>query len=347
VDTGPLNILEWTSAELAGEFNRRYGKGAYHARAVYRHVFRSGPPRLDSLPELNASPGLLERVKTDLVFPTGRVVGWSSEEGVIKFVTRLGDGFDIESVIIPRPGRYTVCVSSQAGCRMGCAFCQTARLGFHRNLTVPEIVGQVLSAKQVFGIPVRNVVFMGMGEPLDNPDAVLRAVRILSDPIGLGIGIRHMTVSTVGLPDQIRALAAVDGPGFNLAVSLNAADARTRSRIMPVNRRWPLPELKAALLDYSLKRVQAVFIEYVLISGVNDGRGAARQLCRWLKPLRTKINVIPLNPTPAGRFQAPSEPEVDRFCGWLAKEGLFVRRRSARGRTVAAACGQLGGARQG
>ena len=272
----------------------------------------------------------------------------AEEDGLIKFVTRLDDGLCIESVIIPMSSYSTVCVSSQVGCKMGCAFCETGSNGFYRNLDTEEIVEQIYTARFHFGYEIRNVVIMGMGEPLDNFDNVTQTIRIISDQRGLNIAKRHITVSTVGMAEGLRKLAGLGWQDLKLAISLNAPNDKIRSRIMPINHTFPMGRLRQALMDYPLKRKSAIFIEYVLIKGLNDTRESARQLAEYLKPLKTKVNLIPVNPnTYAGsRFETPSQEDMNRFYGWLTENGLFVRKRTARGLGLMAACGQLGGRNQ-
>lgn len=341
----PLNILKLTYTELVDELQRRYDKGAYHAAALYRAVFRDGNPDLSTVEAFARSPKLIDRLEKDLEAHPGRVSRIVKDAGLIKFTTRLDDGFDIESVIIPMANRFTVCISSQAGCRMGCAFCETGRRGFHRNLKVEEIVGQVYAAKFILGAGIRNVVFMGMGEPLDNAARVLQAIRILSDPRGMNIANRHITLSTVGLADTIHSLSKRNDPTFHLAVSLNAPNDRIRSKMMPINRKYPMHMLKAALMEYPLKGTEVLFIEYVLIKNVNDAQEHARELSEFLQPLKAKVNIIPLNPTPESPFSAPSDTDTDRFCERLRSQGLVVGKRARKGHSIMAACGQLGGIR--
>ena len=260
-------------------------------------------------------------------------------------MTRLDDGLCIESVIIPMSSYSTVCISSQVGCKMGCAFCETGNNGFYRNLNTEEIIGQIHTARFHFGYEIRNVVFMGMGEPLDNFDNVIRAIGIISDQRRLNIARRHITVSTAGMAEGLHKLAASGGRDVKLAVSLNASNDTIRSRIMPINLAYPMRTLRQALIDYPLKRKSAILIEYVLIKGLNDSQESARQLAEYLKPLRTKVNLIPVNPGTYAdcRFETPSREDVNRFYGWLTENGLFVRKRTARGLCLMAACGQLGG----
>lgn len=265
---------------------------------------------------------------------------------LIKFVQQRPDGLEIESVIIPMSGRErtwkTLCVSSQVGCAMGCTFCETGQLGKLAQLSAGEIVGQVVAARRHFDADIRNVVFMGMGEPFDNFDEVIQAVRVLTDPAGLSMGMSHVTLSTVGRVEGIRRLAALGWRRINLAVSLNAPNDEIRSRIMPINRIEPMAMLREALLAYPLRKNQFLMIEYVLIPGVNDAREHAEELAEYLRPVRCCVNVIPYNPRRESPYEVPSEAQVWAFLDWLEAAGQFCKRRGTKGRDFMAACGQLG-----
>jgi 23S rRNA (adenine2503-C2)-methyltransferase len=337
-----VNVLALTLDELTREVARRYGKGAFHADAVYREVFRHGSLSLAGVEAFSKSGDLGSRVERDLHLPSCRVTGQHAEGGVIKFVSTLADGHTIESVIIPARGRTTLCVSSQVGCRWGCRFCATGRMGLVRNLGTDEIVWQVYAARFLLCHRVDNIVFMGMGEPLDNFENVVQAVRVLSDQHGFDIARRHMTLSTAGHADGIRKLAAANLPALRLAVSINAARNTLRSRLMPINQTYPLERLKDELRAFPLGRKGVVFVEYVLLAGINDTREDAAQLARFLEGLPVRVNVIPYNGPGAGDYVAPAEDQVRRFRAWLEEEKLFTRTRRSRGRGVMAACGQLG-----
>jgi len=244
--------------------------------------------------------------------------------------------------VLPMETHDTVCVSSQVGCRLGCVFCETGRLGLVRQLSVEEIVGQVYTARQRYGQRIRNVVFMGMGEPLDNFDNVIQAVRVLSDQRGMDIAQRYITVSTAGRVDGIIRLAALAMPHLKLAVSLNAPNDRLRARLMPIANAVPLARLQATLKSYPLKKGYDLMVAYVLMPGVNDRPEHARQLSDWLAPLRAKVNLIPYNPGSDGRFESPDEAQLGAFRQRLIALGVNVQQRSPRGRTLMAACGQLG-----
>jgi len=285
-------------------------------------------------------------VEGELVAAIAPVVRDQHDGELIKFIQRLPSGLETESVIIPMKGRKrawrTLCVSSQVGCAMGCTFCETAQLGRLANLSAGEIVGQVVAARRIYAAEIRNVVFMGMGEPFDNFDHVIQAVRVLTDPMGLSLGKAHVTISTVGRTEGIRRLAALGWRRINLAVSLNAPNDEIRSRIMPVNRVEPMAALRDALLAYPLRTCQFFMIEYVLIPGVNDAAEHARELVEYLRPIKCCLNVIPYNPRCDSPWPAPLEEDVVRFIEQVESAGQFVKRRLTKGRDFMAACGQLG-----
>jgi 23S rRNA (adenine2503-C2)-methyltransferase len=292
------------------------------------------------------------------------VVRRRREGGLVKFAQQLSDGAVIESVIVPMrqreagKGRTTLCVSTQAGCRMGCVFCATGQGGFRRNLTPEEICGQIAAAESLGPRP-DNLVFMGMGEPLDNFDNLVAAIRRLieSRPArgerSRAYSTRQMIVSTCGLVPGIERLAAAGWRRLVIAVSLNAPNDEIRSRLMPVNRRYPMAVLRQALLDYPL-RGRIFMAEYVLFRGVNDRREHAKELAEYLRPFRACVNLIAWNPLGQARgrgrpavagFQSPTAAEVERFKRWLNAEGQYARRREAKGRRIRAGCGQLAGAK--
>jgi 23S rRNA (adenine2503-C2)-methyltransferase len=337
-----LRLLEFTYENLKQAFNDRYAKGPFLAAALYREFYKNLNPAAWQAPAIQASPGLAAQLERDLTFTPGTVVDEVCREGVVKFVTRLKDDQRIESVLLPMETHATLCVSSQVGCRMGCRFCETARMGLVRQLSVEEIVGQVYTARRRFGRDVRNVVFMGMGEPFDNFDHVIQAVRVLSDQRGLDIAPRYITVSTAGRLDGIAKLARQGMPHLKLAISLNAADDDLRDRLMPLNRRAPLDRLQEALAAYPLKKGYELMVAYVLMPGINDGDEQLTALTRWLAPLRAKVNLIPFNPGTASPYRSPTDAELERFRRKLIDAGVNVQKRAPRGRDMMAACGQLG-----
>lgn len=271
----------------------------------------------------------------------------SSDGLTRKFLLQLADGQTIETVIMGYPRRFTACVSTQAGCAMGCIFCATGQMGFVRNLGAGEIVAQVLTAQRALralraetGSCVRNVVLMGMGEPLNNYDAVIRALEIICDSRGLNIAARRITISTVGIVPGILRLAREQQP-YNLAVSLHGTTDAERVALVPASRRWPLAELLAACRVYSEKTGRRIFFEWTLIAGTNDSPSHAEQLAAALEGINAHVNLIPLNLT-SGFAGAPSSTAaVDEFQGALRASGLPATIRQRRGIDVAAGCGQL------
>jgi 23S rRNA (adenine2503-C2)-methyltransferase len=337
-----LDLMEMTYPELVETFRCRYGKGHVLAAELYREFFKRLNRDAWQATRLSDSKGLADRLAADMRTDPGEVVDEIRQDGVIKFVTRLGDNHRIESVVLPMETHETVCVSSQVGCRMGCDFCETARMGLVRQLSVTEIVGQVFAARQRRKRPIRNVVFMGMGEPFDNFENVIQAIRVLSDQRGLDIAQRYITVSTAGRIDGIARLAALKMAHLKLAVSLNAPNDRLRERLMPVARAAPLAALQTALRDYPLKKGVDWMVAYVVMAGLNDGPAHARQLADWLAPLRAKVNLIPYNPGRNRRYRTPDPERMETFRRLLLDRGVNVQQRSTRGRDLMAACGQLG-----
>ena len=337
-----MEILEHTFTSLCGVLKRRYGRGSGDAQAILRQVHRAGNTRFRDAPQFRRYADVALRFEKELSLTLPEEVDRRCEGETTKLLFRLGDGNQIESVLVPMARYTTICVSSQVGCRMGCAFCQTAKMGFVRQLNTGEMVAQIFWAKHVARVPIRNVVFMGMGEPLDNFANLAKTLAVITDQRGLDIAPRHITVSTVGLASGIRQLAALGLPLLNLAVSLNAPNDTLRNHLMPVNRHTPLAHLQALLKSYPLHHRNAHLISYVLIPGVNDLRRHADELAHFVAPLRAKVNLIPFNPSPQTPYRAPETEELERFRKRLVTKGVFVRRRTPKGQAILAACGQLG-----
>jgi 23S rRNA (adenine2503-C2)-methyltransferase len=257
---------------------------------------------------------------------------------------RLHDGSEVETVLMEHHGgRNTVCISSQAGCAYACAFCATGQAGFTRNLSATEIFDQArYFARQLArdGRKITNVVYMGMGEPLANMDNVMASVAMLNDPHGFGLGHRHITISTVGLVDKIDRFAEARTQ-VNLAISLHAPTDATRSKIMPVNRKWSTAELMAAVERYIGKTNRKVFFEYVMLAGVNDSDEHARDLAKLMRGPLYHVNVIPYNSTPDAALRGSDEQRIWAFAKILEQHGVAVTVRTPMGRDIAAACGQL------
>jgi 23S rRNA (adenine2503-C2)-methyltransferase len=312
--------------------DRLAGETSFRARQVWHGLYRRGlrPEEMTDLPR-----GLRARLADELPPSLRLVAERRSADGTVKWLWDAG----VETVLMPYPDRATVCVSSQAGCAMGCSFCATGQGGFARHLTTGEILEQVVHARrQASPRRLSNVVFMGMGEPLANYDRVWAAVeRVNGD---LGISARHITVSTVGLVPGIRRLGREPLP-VNLAVSLHAADDAKRNRLVPANRRYPISELMEACRQYLAAKGRRLSFEWALISGVNDGPGDARGLAGLARPLGAHVNLIPLNPTPGYPATGTAPAGVRAFRDELARLGVNVTVRRNRGGDIEAACGQL------
>lgn len=347
-------LVGLTFAEYAEWARNRVGHHDRFHRAAYRHLLATGrfaPAETDLWQEAEAaSPGVMARLmagvpEAQVPCATDRREAEDPVRGrTIKVLARLTDGSEVESVLIPMGSErhHTVCVSSQVGCKMGCTFCHTATMGLIRSLSAHEIVGQVVTVAAATGVRPRNLVFMGMGEPLDNPEAVGQAVRVLTDPSAFGLAHRHVTVSTVGRADVLPHLANYGLDRINLAVSLTAANDALRSELMPVNRAHPLADLKQALLHVQVRPGRRILISCVVIPGVTDSPGAVADLVAWCRDLPVLINLIPFNPIPSRPWRAPSEPEVFAVRDLLDQAGIPVRLRLTKGDGVMAACGQLG-----
>jgi 23S rRNA (adenine2503-C2)-methyltransferase len=326
------------SVEELAALLAEWGEPAYRARQVWDGLYRRRAP-LDDLTDIGRP--LRERLAEALPLALAPCHTGSADRGeTLKWLWAAGDGASVETVLMRYPDRATVCVSSQAGCAMGCTFCATGQAGFERHLTTGEIVEQVVRAQHDSPQRVGNVVFMGMGEPLANYDATWAAVVRLHDD--LGISARHLTVSTVGVVPGMRRLAAERLP-VTLAVSLHAPDDALRDELVPLNRRYPLDEVLGAARDYLAASGRRLTFEYAMIGGVNDAPAQADALARRLRGFSpaAHVNLIPLNPTPG--FGAPASPprRVMVFAERLRQGGVGATVRRNRGTEIDAACGQL------
>ena len=337
-----MEILGKTLQQVTDIFKRRYQKGEYHASAIYREVFKRGNLDYTGAQEFQKSPIFCHMLENLVTISPGQVVDQFKQGNLTKFITRLKDGQKIESVIIPMRNYQTLCVSSQIGCRMGCRFCETGKMGFARDLEPHEIVGQLFNAKFILGQDIQNIVFMGMGEPLDNFDSVIQAIMILSEQKGFDIALRHITLSTAGLISKIEQLNGLGLQRLRLAVSINAADDKTRSFLMPVNQSAPLKKLRQVLEHYRLPKRGSFLFEYILINGLNDRPEDAVKLAEFIGQLPVRLNVIPYNPVDGFNFTTPSDDAVNRFSDTLTKNGIFVVKRWSKGSSLGAGCGQLG-----
>ncbi len=262
-------------------------------------------------------------------------------DGTIKYLLETTDGQQIESVLLDQNGRKTICLSTQIGCRLGCKFCATGYLKFQRNLTAGEIIDQADTISADSNCKINNLVYMGMGEPLDNYENTLKAVRILSEQSGKKIGIRRQTISTIGLPDGIRKLADEDIYP-RLAVSLHAADDNLRKQIVPAANKYPLPQLINAMKYYQQKTERRITIEYCMMDNINDSLDYAEKLIKLLRVLHVSFNLIEYNPHPGSDFQSSPKERIKAFKDILMQSGFEAIIRYRRGRSIKAACGQLG-----
>src|SRR5215208_5702541 len=331
-----LNMLPSDAEELLRSFAVEHGVKPFRGSQVARHLWQNPA---DTFAATTDVPGAC-RVLLDEHFALPRLtlaMRQTSSDGTEKFLFRLDDGEFIETVAIPEGKRLTLCISSQAGCALQCAFCATGAMGFTRNLDPHEIAGQVREMRLLDpAIPVTNIVFMGMGEPLMNWKAVDTALTILNDPNGLGIGARHITISTVGVLPGIVALAARPEQ-FRLAISIHAPTDDLRRQLMPVNTKFPLAQVIEAAKVFDRR----VTFEYVMLGGVNDAVEHAIQLAQLARECRAFVNLIPLHPGGARGFSPTPADRIRAFAKELRSHGVEVAVRKSRGIDIAAACGQL------
>lgn len=317
------------------------GSPRFHARHIFQWIHKRGVTDFGLMTDLGrALRGRLEataRIDTPLAVRTER-----SSDGTTKFLLRLADGKQIESVYIPDTPAHTFCLSTQVGCAMRCAFCLTGKMGIDRNLTAGEIAGQVRVLARELGMLGRrfNIVLMGMGEPLHNYDETMKALYILADEHGLNVSPRRVTLSTVGVLPALERLAT-EPLMPNLAISLHSTTEDQRDMLVPINRKYGLKELLDACRRFPLKRRERITFEYVMLRDVNDTPEDARRLVKLLNGIKGKINLLPLNEAAGIPFERPSDDRVNAFARLLSERGLAVSVRKSRGRDIRAACGQL------
>ena len=341
-----VNLLDFDAAGLSAYF-AELGEKPFRARQVLRWMHRSGQSDFDAMTDIARS--LREKLKAEAeIVPPAVVSDKLSDDGTRKFLFDVGGGNAVETVFIPEDDRGTLCVSTQAGCALDCAFCSTGKQGFNRNLTAAEIIGQLWQANRALGArpdgerAVSNVVLMGMGEPLANFDNSVTALRLMLDDNAYGLSRRRVTVSTSGLVPVMDRLR--DACPVALAVSLHAPDDGLRDELVPINRKYPLRELMAACQRY-LEKAPRDFVtfEYVMLDGVNDSDEHARRLLRLTRDVPCKFNLIPFNPFPGSPFRRSPSPRIRRFAEILMNAGIVTTTRKTRGEDIDAACGQLAG----
>jgi len=315
----------------------KLGHPNFRGKQIADWMYRKGTHDISSMTNLPAS--LRGQLSIETTLTRSEVVRESSSsDGTTKFLLRLSDNETIESVLLPYPDRVSVCVSSQVGCLAGCLFCATAECGLVRNLSSGEIVDQVLTLQERGGSRVTHVVFMGMGEPLLNLKNVLKAIDILNKEVG--ISMRRLSISTVGITPAIRKLAKMDLQ-LTLAVSLHAPDDELRRKLIPLAAKFPLNELIQACGDYAEHTKRRITFEYLLLSGINDSPSQAHALAKLLKGMLCHVNLIPYNEVSGKKFKRPSRAAVEAFRLTLQQEGVEVTQRMERGHSVSGACGQL------
>ncbi|HEY4305603.1 MAG TPA: 23S rRNA (adenine(2503)-C(2))-methyltransferase RlmN [Gemmatimonadaceae bacterium] len=335
--TNLLNLTPAAAREELERFLARIGQPAYRARQIVKHLWQNPAASFMAMTDLPLN--LREQLDGAYTLPRLEIAArQKSSDGTEKFLFKLFDNEGIETVAIPEGDRVTLCISSQAGCALQCAFCATGAMGFTRNLTMFEIAGQVREMRMLADGPINitNVVFMGMGEPLMNWKSVDATLTTLNDPAGLGIGARHITISTVGVLPGIVALGERPEQ-FRLAISIHAPNDGLRQELMPINTKFPLAQVIEAAKVFDRR----VTFEYVMLGGVNDGEEHAIQLANLARDCKAFVNLIPLHPGGAQGFTPSPTERIIKFARWLKKAGVEVAVRKSRGIDIAAACGQL------
>jgi 23S rRNA (adenine2503-C2)-methyltransferase len=319
----------------------RLGHPRFHGRQIFQWIHKRGETDVGLMSDLSRE--MREQLADEFDIGTPEVIRKErSSDGTTKLLLRLADGSQIESVFIPDTPSQTFCISTQVGCAMKCAFCLTGKMGIDRNLTAGEIAGQVrVLARELQMLDVRfNIVLMGMGEPLHNYEATMKALRILNDEHGLAVSPRRITLSTVGVLPALERLAT-EPVMPNLAISLHSTTEDQRDALVPINRKYGLKELLDVCRRFPVKRRERITFEYVLLNEVNDTPDDARRLVRLLHGIRGKVNLLPLNEAAGIPFDRPSDERVNRFARILSDHGVTVSVRKSRGRDIRAACGQL------
>jgi 23S rRNA (adenine2503-C2)-methyltransferase len=340
--TEKTDLKNLSPSELEG-FIASFGKERYRSIQILRWLYLKGVHSFDEM--TNLSKQFRQSLgEISFISDLRPLLMEESRDGTKKFLFQLKDGLRIESVLIPDRKRLTLCISTQVGCPMGCRFCLTGKKGLKRNLTAAEIVNQILAVRDSLpsSTSITNIVLMGMGEPLANYENTLKAIELMTHPEAFKFSSRRVTLSTVGLLPELRQLST-EKARFRLAISLNASDEETRSRLMPVNRRHPMKRILEICRTFPLQTRARITFEYVLLQGENDSLEDAKRLITILKGIPSKINLIPLNEAPGIPFKKPSEERVRQFQEILIEGGLTAIVRASKGADISAACGQLQG----
>lgn len=332
------DIKSLSLEELREEF-RNQGQPAYKALQVYQWLQR-GVSSFEEMTDISKAlrQDLTQRYYISVASIEKKLV--SDYDNTIKYLFRFPDGEYVESVLMQYHHGYSICISTQVGCKMGCTFCATGKSGFSRNLKPSEMLAQIQAAQRDNGKRISNVVLMGMGEPLDNYENVLQFLRLVSSEEGMNIGMRHISLSTCGLVDQIYRLAE-ERLQLTLSVSLHAPNDEIRGKTMPVNKKWPVEELLKACRYYTKQTGRRISFEYAMIDGVNDSDACARELAKRLSGMLCHINLIPVNSVGGTGYQKSTRDRLERFCRILEKAGLTATVRRTLGSDINASCGQL------
>ena len=349
-NTDKKTLLDFTKDELSTMI-----KPSFRAKQIYGWIYQK---YVDSFDEMKNLPkDLREKLDSEFTLSPLKILAKEkSKDGSIKYLFGLKNGLSMEAVLLPmkqeikdeegrvvQSSKYTICISSQVGCKIGCAFCLTAKEGFKQNLSPGEIVAQVLEIKKDNDIASNkrvNIVFMGMGEPLDNLDNVVKAIKIFSDPDGLSISPRRQTVSTSGLSHQIKKLGLME-LGVLLAISLHAVDDEMREKLMPINKAYNIASILDAVRNFPIDARKRVMFEYLVIKDLNDDVKSAKKLVKLLHGIKAKVNLIYFNPYPNSPFQRPSVEDMMTFQKYLRDHGVTCTIRESKGLDISAACGQL------
>lgn len=333
-----VDIKNFTINELS-ELLDRYDLPKYCSRQIFGWIYQKRVEDFNSMTNISKDVRLFFK---DKFYCSNLKIEKEidSEDGTKKFLFKLPDNNYIETVLIPEGKRLTLCVSSQVGCRYKCSFCMSGKDGFKRDLTVSEIVNQFLQiSDKIVSEKITNIVFMGVGEPLDNFENVVKAIKNLKDPQGINFSSKKITISTCGLIPEIKKLINLK-LGIRLSISLHAAGDDLRNRLMPVNKKYPLKDLMVVLREFSRQEKSTVTFEYVLINGVNISEQDAKKLVKLLHGMRAKLNLIPYNIS-SFKWKVPDKEEISKFTEILQKKGIFYTLRKSRGQDIKAACGQL------
>lgn len=337
-----ISIFNLTSKEFVARIIDYIGKGRVHAQEYYRNFFKNGDGLKGFNDKERQARSLFDKIHESVFLPDSKIKKQLVSQYVEKYVLEFHDKHIAELVVIPMKTGLTLCVSSQVGCKMACAFCETGRMGKLRDLSTEEIVAQVYFAKHTLHKDIKNIVFMGMGEPFDNFDNVLKAIDVLTDPIGFNFAPSRITVSTSGVVPKILEFIPYGTKGVKLAVSVNGSNNQNRTLVMPINRRYNMETLLGALQTFTTATQSQILAEYVMMEGVNDSLECAEQLSVYLKDLPCIINLIPYNSQSLDHFRPPEEAQIKRFQHHLKEKSFKVYVRKNKGDKIMAACGQLG-----